>query len=44
MLSNHATAVSELIFNYNAEQIFSGTLGGTVHQWDLATKKELAKL
>ena len=38
------TAVSELIFSSTAEQIFSGTFGGTVHMWDLTTKKEVAKL
>jgi WD40 repeat protein len=36
--------VSELAFSATAEQIFAGTFGGTVHIWDLATKKEVAKL
>lgn len=36
--------MSELAFSSSAEQIFAGTYGGTVHIWDLATKKELAKL
>ena len=38
------TGVSELAFSSTAEQIFAGTFGGTVHMWDLATKKEMAKL
>ena len=36
--------MSELTFTANAEQIVSGTMGGTVHVWDLASKKESAKL
>ena len=38
------TGISELIFNQNAEQIFSGTFGGTIHLWDLSTSKEITKL
>ena len=37
------TGVTELTFSSNAEQIFSGTVGGTVHMWDLETKKEMIK-
>jgi hypothetical protein len=37
------TGVSELAFSASAEQIFSGTFGGTVHMWDLSTRKEIAK-
>jgi hypothetical protein len=33
-----------LAFSSNAEQIYAGTFGGTVHLWDLATKREVAKL
>lgn len=36
--------MSELAFSGNAEQIYAGTFAGTVHIWDLATKRELAKL
>ena len=38
------TGVSELTFDYAAEQIYSGTVGGTVHLWDLSKKAEIAKL
>jgi WD40 repeat protein len=38
------TGVSELTFSANAEQIYSGTVGGTAHIWDLTTSKEVAKL
>lgn len=44
MISAHQSAVSELSFSYNAEQIYAGTYGGTVHIWELNTKKEIAKL
>ena len=38
------TGVSELAFSSTAEQIYSGTMGGTVHVWDLSTRKEVGKL
>ena len=44
VINAHQSPVSELCFSSNAEQIYAGTDGGTVHIWDLATKKELAKL
>jgi WD40 repeat protein len=43
VLNGHLTGVSELSFSATAEQIYSGTVGGTVHMWDLETKKEMAK-
>lgn len=42
-LTGHQTGVSDLTFCPRAESIFSGTYGGTVHQWDLAKKTDVAK-
>ena len=43
VLSGHQTGVSELTFDTRAENIFSGTMGGTVHMWDLAKRAEVCK-
>eukprot|EP00347_Sterkiella_histriomuscorum_P009360 403341515 len=44
VINGHSTGVSELQFSGTAEQIYAGTFGGTIHVWDLASKREIAKL
>ncbi len=44
VLSGHATGVSELSFCSRADYIFSGTLGGTVHMWDIAKRSDTVKM
>ena len=33
-----------LSFSQNSDMIYSGSMGGTVHVWDLTTQKEIMKL
>jgi WD40 repeat protein len=44
VLSGHQTGVSELSFCARADFIFSGTVGGTVHMWDIAKRTDTVKL
>ena len=44
VLSGHQTGVSELSFCARADYIFSGTVGGTVHMWDIAKRTDTVKL
>jgi WD40 repeat protein len=44
VLSGHATGVSELSFCSRADYIFSGTIGGTVHMWDIAKRSDTVKM